>query len=265
MAGAESNVPAADGASCGKPAESGGRITNRRNYQQEPDRRSGNRRNYQQELDSFIETLKAEGRRPKLLLHACCAPCSSYCIEYLAPYFDITVFFYNPNIDNPLEYRRRVAEEQRFISEFPAASHVDFLEGTYEPDVYHEAVRGHEKDPERGERCTICFRQRLQKTAETAKAGGFDFFTTTLSISPQKDPALLNAIGGELSEEYGVSYLFSEFRKKGGYLRSTQLSKEYGLYRQDYCGCSYSFAERERQKESQNEVMAAAAVASRLN
>ncbi len=215
---------------------------------------SGNRRNYQNELDSLIERLQREGRRPSLLLHACCAPCSSYCIEYLSKYFDITIFYYNPNIDSPLEYRRRVAEEERFIAEFPAASEVRFLEGPYEPEVYHAAVRGHEKDPERGERCHICFRLRLEKTAEAAKTGGYDYFSTTLSISPQKDPVLLNTIGGELSEKYGVSYLYSEFRKKGGYLRSTQLSKEYGLYRQDYCGCSYSKAERERQKQNDNNI-----------
>ena len=214
---------------------------------------SGSRRNYQKELNSLIERLQKEGRRPSLLLHACCAPCSSYCIEYLAKYFDITVYYYNPNIDNVLEYKRRVAEEQRFISEFPAASEVRFLEGSYEPDVYHEAVKGHEKDPERGERCQICFRMRLEKTAEAAKEGRFDYFTTTLSISPQKDPVLLNSIGGEQAQKYGVSYLYSEFRKRGGYLRSTELSREYGLYRQDYCGCSYSKAERERQKRAAEE------------
>lgn len=217
---------------------------------------SGNRRNYQKELDGLIMRLQKEGRRPSLLLHACCAPCSSYCIEYLSQYFDITVYYYNPNIDNPLEYKRRVTEEQRFISEFPAASEVHFLEGPYEPSVYHEAVRGHEKDPERGERCRICFGLRLEKTAEAAKEGGFDYFTTTLSISPQKDPVLLNTIGGNLGEKYGISYLYSEFRKRNGYLRSTELSKEYGLYRQDYCGCSYSKAERERQKKAADETAA---------
>ena len=146
-----------------------------------------NRRNYQKELEQIIREGEASGVIPKLLLHACCAPCSSWCLEYLAPYFDITVFYYNPNIDLEEEYRKRVREEQRLISEMPLARPVRFLEGPYEPEEYHRLVKGHEKDPEGGERCGICFRQRLQKTAETAAQLGYDCFTTTLTISPLKN------------------------------------------------------------------------------
>ena len=201
-----------------------------------------NRRNYQKELEQIIREGEASGVVPKLLLHACCAPCSSWCLEYLAPYFDITVFYYNPNIDLEEEYRKRVREEQRLISEMPLARPVRFLEGPYEPEEYHRLVKGHEKDPEGGERCGICFRQRLQKTAETAAQLGYDCFTTTLTISPLKNADRLNRIGEEAAKEAGTVFLPSDFKKKNGYLRSIQLSAEYGLYRQNYCGCSFSRA-----------------------
>jgi predicted adenine nucleotide alpha hydrolase (AANH) superfamily ATPase len=202
-----------------------------------------NRRNYQKELDQIIKRQEASGEFPKLLLHACCAPCSTWCLEYLAPHFDITVFYYNPNIDFEEEYRKRVQEEKRLISEMPLAHPVHFLEGSYEPEEYHRLVKGHENDPEGGERCGICFRQRLMKTAETASQLGSDCFTTTLTISPLKDADRLNTIGEEAGKSFGVPFLPSDFKKKNGFLRSTQLSREYGLYRQDYCGCSYSRAE----------------------
>lgn len=212
-----------------------------------------NRRNYQKELEQIIKKQEASGTVPKLLLHACCAPCSSWCLEYLAPYFDVTVFYYNPNIDIPEEYRRRVEEEQRLIREMPLPRPVHFLEGSYEPEEYHRLVQGHEQDPEGGERCGICFEQRLFRTAETARDLGFDFFTTTLTISPLKNADRLNAIGEETAARCGVAFLPSDFKKKNGFLRSTRLSEEYHLYRQDYCGCSYSRAEARRRREERQE------------
>ena len=207
-----------------------------------------NRRNYQRELDSIIQDTekktKASGELPKLLLHACCAPCSSYCLEYLIPHFEITVFYYNPNIDDPEEYRKRVLEEQRLIREMPAVHPVHFLEGAYDPDRYHTLVRGHESDPEGGERCAICFADRLDAAARAAAERGFDWFTTTLTISPLKNAPLLNDIGEAAGRKYGIPFLPSDFKKKNGYRRSVELSKEYGLYRQNYCGCSFSKAER---------------------
>ena len=206
-----------------------------------------NRRNYQKELEQIIKSEEASGEFPKLLLHACCAPCSSWCLEYLNPYFDITVFYYNPNIDREEEYRKRVLEEQRLIRAMPFLRPVRFLEGTYEPEEFHRLTKGHEADPEGGDRCGICFRQRLEKTAETAAELGFDYFTTTLTISPLKDAARLNAIGEAAGSAFGIAFLPSDFKKKNGYLRSTQLSAEYGLYRQNYCGCSFSKAASSRQ------------------
>ena len=203
-----------------------------------------NKRNYQRELDSLIENLKKEGKVPRLLLHSCCAPCSSYVLEYLSQYFSITVFYYNPNIYPPEEYGKRVEEQQRLIQELPAKHRVSFLEGPYEQERFYEMAKGLELSPEGGERCFKCYRLRLEEAAEMAKAGGFDYFTTTLSISPMKNAEKLNEIGGYLGEAYGVPYLYSDFKKKNGYQRSTELSKEYGLYRQDYCGCVYSMRER---------------------
>lgn len=208
-----------------------------------------NKINYQRELDQLIERIEAEGRVPTLLLHSCCAPCSSYCIEYLSQFFAITVFYYNPNIYPDEEYYHRVKEQQRFISEFPTKHPVSFIEGDFGKDrFYAEVAKGLEKEPERGARCTKCFELRLGETAKRAAAEGVDYFATTLTISPMKDVELLNSIGERLGQQYGVEYLATEFRKKNGYLRSTQISKEYDMYRQDYCGCVYSFQERESQK-----------------
>ena len=208
-----------------------------------------NKINYQRELDQLIEGIEAEGKVPTLLLHSCCAPCSSYCIEYLSQFFAITVFYYNPNIYPDEEYFHRVKEQQRFISEFPTKHPVSFIEGDFEKDrFYSEVAKGLEKEPERGARCTKCFELRLGETAKRAAAEGMDYFATTLTISPMKDVELLNSIGAAMGERYGVEYLATEFRKKNGYLRSTQISKEYDMYRQDYCGCVYSFQEREAQK-----------------
>lgn len=197
-------------------------------------------RNFQKELDKLLQQLQECGEVKRLLLHSCCAPCSSYVIEYLSQYFQIAVFYYNPNISETQEYYKRVKEQQRFITEFPAKYPVDFIEGDYEPQEFFETVKGYEKCPEGTQRCFLCYELRLKKTAELAKQQGFDYFTTTLSISPLKNSVKLNEIGLKLSNEYDVPYLLSDFKKREGYKRSIELSKEYGLYRQNYCGCVYS-------------------------
>lgn len=203
--------------------------------------------NYQLELEKELKRLPDRHRR--LFLHSCCAPCSSYCLEYLRQYFDITVFYYNPNITFPEEYRHRVEEQKRLIGEMNArpdsCGRISFVEGAYEPARFLEAARGLEDCPEGGERCFACYALRLSEAARTAAEGGYDYFTTTLSISPLKNAEKLNAIGEAAGERYGVRYLPSDFKKKGGYQRSIELSREYGLYRQDYCGCAFSKAERE--------------------
>ena len=187
-------------------------------------------------------------KKPSVLLHACCAPCSSYVLEYLARDFDITVLDYNPNIAPEREFRFRTEELIRLVGEMPFSEgeRPTVEVGRYDPERFYAAVRGHESDPEGGERCEICFRMRLTEAAEVARAGRFDYFTTTLSISPLKNAALLNRIGGELAGQFGVPYLYSDFKKRNGYKRSVELSALYGLYRQDYCGCAFSRAERER-------------------
>ena len=226
----------------------------------------GNNRNYSKELESRIEIFKKEGRRPKALLHACCAPCSSYCLEYLREYFDITVFFYNPNITSESEYRKRVDEEKRLIAEYNRqidendfegmnsdkdAGKIDIIEGDYKPSDFYEAVKGYEECKEGGERCRKCFELRLNETAKVAEKNGFEYFTTTLTISPLKNAAVLNEVGEEAAKEIGdrVSFLPSDFKKKNGYKRSIELSHKFDLYRQDFCGCSFSKAQREREKK----------------
>ena len=194
--------------------------------------------NYQLELDKTLKKITAENIRPKLFLHACCAPCSSYVLEYLTNYFDITVFFYNPNISPESEYLHRVNEIKRLISEMCPS--VKFIEGRYEPKKFYEMAKGLENEPERGARCVKCYRMRIEESAVIAKQNNFDYFTTTLSISPQKDSHVLNSIGKEISEIYNVPYLYSDFKKKGGYKRSIELSAEFHLYRQNFCGCIYS-------------------------
>ena len=202
--------------------------------------------NYQIEMERELARIQATGHRPRLLLHSCCAPCSSFVLERLMDAFDLTVFYYNPNIAPKEEFLRRVEEQRRLIESMPHERPIGLIQGDYDDQVFYELARGHEQDPEGGARCTACFRLRLGKTAETAAQGGFDYFTTTLSISPLKDAQRLNAIGAELSAAFGVPYLFSDFKKKNGYKRSCELSAEYGLYRQDYCGCIFSRLERDR-------------------
>lgn len=209
-----------------------------------------NKINYQKELDKVIEVLQRQGRVPRLLLHSCCAPCSSYVLEYLSRYFEITVFYYNPNIYPPEEFGKRVEEQKRLIAQLPAEHPISFLDGPYEPERFYEMARGLEQVPEGGARCFKCYRLRLTETAEMARAGKYDYFTTTLSISPLKNAEKLNEIGGQLAKDYGVDYLYSDFKKRNGYKRSTELSREYGLYRQDYCGCVFSMRERRAQQEA---------------
>lgn len=202
--------------------------------------------NYQKELEQELEKITRSGETPRLLLHSCCAPCSSYVLEYLSEFFEITVFYYNPNIYPESEYARRAEEQQNFISVMKGKHPVSFLRGIYDADTFYEMAKGLELVREGGERCFKCYELRLRKTAELAAEKGFDYFTTTLSISPMKNAQNLNRIGGRLAEEYGVRYLFSDFKKKNGYKRSIELSGEYGLYRQDYCGCVFSMRERKR-------------------
>lgn len=198
--------------------------------------------NYAQQMDEVIRGLG--GARPALLLHACCGPCSSSVLEQLCEYFTITVLYYNPNTWPEAEYRRRGEELQRFV----AAAHplgVTVVEDKYEPKEFYDAVKGLENEPERGARCTVCYRLRMHRAAQYAAEHGFGWFTTTLSLSPHKDAERINKIGQELEAEYGVKHLPSDFKKHNGYLRSLQLSEQYGLYRQDYCGCEFSARRRE--------------------
>lgn len=199
-----------------------------------------NKINYQKVLDNEINKIISGHEIPSLLLHSCCAPCSSYVLEYLSEYFKITVLYYNPNIFPREEYEYRIDEQQRLIEEIPAKNKITLIKTEYEPEKFHAIAKGHEKDKEGGERCFRCYELRLREAAKYAKEGDYDYFTTTLSISPMKNAEKLNEIGKCLSEEYGVAYLYSDFKKKNGYKRSVELSKEYHLYRQDYCGCVYS-------------------------
>ena len=208
-----------------------------------------NKRNYQRELEQLISGIEP-GHVPSLLLHACCAPCSSYCLEYLSQYFSITVLFYNPNISPAAEYQNRVDEIKRLISELPAKNKISLIDGRYLPEEFYTSVKGLENEPEGGKRCHVCYELRLHEAAVVAKELGYDYFTTTLSISPLKDADKLNEIGKKLSDEYGISYLYSDFKKKNGYKRSIELSKEYKLYRQNFCGCVFSKREAGNEKET---------------
>jgi len=210
------------------------------------------KKNYQKELDGTIKEIAAANKRPSLLIHSCCAPCSSYVLEYLSRFFDITIYYYNPNISPESEYLRRLEEQERLIREMNAdgtsvhgqSDSVKLIRGSYENSKYREKIAGLENEPEGGLRCEKCFRLRLEEAAKKASELKSVFFTTTLSISPHKNAQLLNEIGEEMGRKYGVRYLLSDFKKKEGYKRSIELSAKYGLYRQDYCGCVYSKAER---------------------
>lgn len=210
--------------------------------------------NYQKELEKILDRIQKEDKVPRLLLHSCCAPCSSYVLEYLSQYFEITVFYYNPNIYPAEEYTKRTEEQQRLIGDMNFLHPVTYLEGAYDRECFYEMARGLEQVREGGERCMKCYELRLRETAEHAAAGGYDFFTTTLSISPMKNAQKLNEIGVRVGAEYGVEYLVSDFKKRNGYKRSTELSQQYGLYRQDYCGCEFSLAERRRMQTEKTDI-----------
>lgn len=197
-----------------------------------------NKINYQKETDSVIESLN--GTVPTLLLHSCCAPCSSYTLEYLSRYFSITVFYFNPNISPKAEFDKRFAEQKRLIETLPSENKISLICGDYNYDEFLNIARGYESVPEGGERCFRCYRMRLEKTAELAKQNGFDYFCTTLSISPLKNSQKINEIGFDVAEKYGVKWLPSDFKKREGYKRSIELSREYELYRQNFCGCVFS-------------------------
>ena len=207
--------------------------------------------NYQKELDKLIVKLEKEEHVPTLLLHSCCAPCSSYVLEYLSQYFKITVFYYNPNIYPESEYTKRILEQQMLIDDMETKFPVAFIAGSYEKEKFYKMAEGLEYVKEGGERCFKCYALRLEESAKIAQEGGFDYFTTTLSISPMKNSEKLNQIGKAIGEKYGVEYLQSDFKKKNGYKRSIELSKEFGLYRQDYCGCIFSKREREESKRKE--------------
>lgn len=209
-------------------------------------------RNFQKELEKIIEQNEKDGVVPSLLLHSCCAPCSSYCLEYLSRYFKITVLYYNPNLYPAEEYDRRVSEQRRLIAALPSENEISLVEMRGEPEEFFLAVRGLEHIREGGERCFACFRLRLERAAEYARKNGFDYFTTTLTISPLKNAAKLNEIGEEVAERFKVRHLPSDFKKKNGYKRSVELSKTYELYRQDYCGCVFSKREREQAEKERN-------------
>ncbi len=200
--------------------------------------------NYQQLTDEIIaretERYAADGRRAKILLHACCAPCASYVVPYLAEHFDVDVYFYNPNIAPREEYEHRLAELYRLCSLLETNGKLSVIEGEYEPDAYLAAVRGLEGEIEGGSRCTVCLGMRIGETARLASLGDYDYFATTLTVSPHKNAPLINTLGEKYSEEFGVKWLPSDFKKKNGYLRSIETCREYGIYRQNYCGCLFA-------------------------
>lgn len=208
--------------------------------------------NYQKKLEEILEKESQNGNTPKLLLHSCCAPCSTYVLEYLTQHFDISVLYYNPNIHPSEEFYKREAEQQRYIDLVEKVNKIELIKTDYNPKEYFTAVKGHELDKEGGPRCGICFELRLDYAAQFAKDHGFDYFTTTLSISPHKDAQLINSIGERLEKKYDMKYLYADFKKKNGYKRSLELCNKFDIYRQNYCGCVFSLKEandRRKQKE----------------
>ena len=222
--------------------------------QQKNQQKNQTKQNYQKILDRTIEELQQLQRVPTLLLHSCCAPCSSYVLEYLSEYFQITVLYYNPNIYPDEEYKKRVAEQKKFIERFPAKNRISFIEGRFNKEDFYAMAKGLEEVPEGGERCFACYEMRLHEAAEYAKRLGMDYFTTTLTISPLKNASWLNELGQKAGELLGVEFLPSDFKKKGGYQRSIQLSKEYNLYRQNFCGCIFSKRESEERMNKQKNI-----------
>lgn len=210
------------------------------------------KKNYQKILEETIQRNQKEDRVPSLLMHSCCAPCSSYCLEYLSEFFRITVFYYNPNIYPEEEYFKRVEEQRNLVGRLPAKYPISFLEGSYEKERFYDTVKGFENEKEGGERCLHCYELRLREAAEAAKRLRMDYFTTSLSISPRKNAEWLNEIGDRLAAEYGLCYLNSDFKKKNGYKRSVELTEEYGMYRQYYCGCVFSKKQRDEEIAAKN-------------
>ncbi|MGN1203138.1 MAG: epoxyqueuosine reductase QueH [Eubacterium sp.] len=210
-----------------------------------------NKINYQIRLDKIIQQNKREDITPSLLLHSCCAPCSSYTIEYLSEYFNITVLYYNPNISEKAEYEKRKAEQIRLINSLKTKNEVSFLDCSYDSSEFFDIAKGYEACREGAERCFRCYRLRLERTAQTAKEEGFDYFCTTLSISPLKNAQKINEIGYDLSEKYGIAWLPSDFKKREGYKRSIELSRQFNLYRQNYCGCVYSKRQLNEEKSDE--------------
>ena len=209
--------------------------------------------NYDLKMQNILDELKKENKKPKLLLHSCCAPCCSTVIELLKEYFDITIFYYNPNITENEEYHKRFEEMVDYIGKREYSIPVE--EGRYNPkEDFFEKIKGLEDKKEGGERCYKCYHLRMRETAEKAKAEGYDYFTTALSISPMKNSAWINEIGENLSKEYGIKYLYGDFKKKGRYVESIKISKDYDLYRQDYCGCIFSKLERKAKEQVKNSV-----------
>lgn len=206
--------------------------------------------NYNKLMEEEIERNTKQNIIPSILLHSCCAPCSSHVIATLTPYFNITILYYNPNIEPYDEYLKRKEEEIRFIKEYPNQNKLEIIDCDYDNDKFHEISTGLEEVPEGGARCIKCYYLRMEKTAQLARENNYDYFATTLTVSPLKNSSKLNEIGESLSKKYNIKYLYSDFKKKNGYLHSIELAKQYNLYRQDYCGCIYSKAEREKQKSA---------------
>lgn len=196
--------------------------------------------NYKQLFDVQLNAIKMQAKKPTLLLHSCCAPCSSYVLEYLHSFFDITLYFYNPNISPESEYAYRAQELERLVKEMGFSDSVKIIVPDYTPEEFENIAKGKESEPERGRRCTDCYYIRLKKSFDYAEKNGFDYFSTTLSISPHKDAQRLNEIGASLTENTKTKWLYSDFKKNNGYIRSIELSEKYNLYRQNYCGCKYS-------------------------
>ncbi|MDO5026196.1 MAG: epoxyqueuosine reductase QueH [Tissierellia bacterium] len=206
--------------------------------------------NYQLELEKILKEEEKKDTPSKLLLHSCCGPCSTYVLEYLSNYFEIGLLYYNPNIFPKEEFNFREDEQRRLIEKIPSRYPIKFIQAPYEPKVYYDYIKGYEKDKEGGERCRLCFDLRLKEAARLAKKLGYDYFTTTLSISPHKKSQILNDLGEKIAKEYGLKYLFSDFKKKNGFKRSVELTEKYDMYRQDYCGCVFSYREAEDRKKA---------------
>lgn len=202
-----------------------------------------NRTNYGLICEQIINDLQKQNKKPRLFMHCCCAPCSSSVVEYLARYFDIELYYYNPNIYPGDEYDRRFGEFEKLLSQAPFFDGVTLSKGEYDDERFYSAIEGLESEREGGRRCEACIRLRMEETAQRAREAGAEFFATTLSVSPHKNAAYINRIGAELEKEYGVRYLYSDFKKKNGYARSIELCREYGIYRQDWCGCRFSIRE----------------------